>query len=61
MQSSTGVRTAEYTNGRGIDYLLNRGRKGRKGFQLGNQGSNSNGHEKDMDKEGHMMKLIEIL
>jgi hypothetical protein len=28
---------------------------------LGIEGSNSNGHEKEMDKEGHMMKLIEIL
>jgi hypothetical protein len=28
---------------------------------LGVEGSNSNGHRKEMDKEGHMMKLIEIL
>jgi hypothetical protein len=28
---------------------------------LGVEGSNSNGHGKEMDKEGHMMKLIEIL
>ena len=28
---------------------------------LGIEGSNSNGHEKEMDKEGHMMKLIERL
>jgi predicted metallo-beta-lactamase superfamily hydrolase len=25
------------------------------------EGSNSNGHGKEMDKEGHMMKLIERL
>jgi hypothetical protein len=28
---------------------------------LGIKGSNSNGHRKEMDKEGHMMKLIERL
>ena len=28
---------------------------------LGVEGSNSNEHGKEMDKEGHMMKLIEIL
>jgi hypothetical protein len=28
---------------------------------LGVEGKNSNGHRKEMDKEGHMMKLIEIL
>jgi hypothetical protein len=28
---------------------------------LGVKGTNSNGHGKEMDKEGHMMKLIEIL
>jgi hypothetical protein len=28
---------------------------------LGIKGSNSNGHGKEMDKEGHMMKLIERL
>ena len=28
---------------------------------LGIEGSNSNGHKKEMDKEGHMLKLIEIL
>jgi hypothetical protein len=28
---------------------------------LGVEGSNSNGHGKEMDKEGHMMKLIERL
>jgi methyl coenzyme M reductase gamma subunit len=28
---------------------------------LGVKGSNSNGHGKEMDKEGHMMKLIERL
>jgi hypothetical protein len=28
---------------------------------LGIEGSNSNGNRKEMDKEGHMMKLIEIL
>ena len=28
---------------------------------LGVEGSNSNGHGKEMDKEGHMMKIIEIL
>jgi hypothetical protein len=28
---------------------------------LGVEGSNSNGHKKEMDKEGHMIKLIEIL
>jgi hypothetical protein len=28
---------------------------------LGFEGSNSYGHGKEMDKEGHMMKLIEIL
>jgi hypothetical protein len=28
---------------------------------FGVEGSNSNGHRKEMDKEGHMMKLIERL
>jgi hypothetical protein len=28
---------------------------------LGVKGSNSNGYKKEMDKEGHMMKLIERL
>jgi hypothetical protein len=28
---------------------------------LGIEGLNSNGHGKEMDKEGHMMKIIEIL
>ena len=28
---------------------------------LGVEGTNSSGHRKEMDKEGHMMKLIEIL
>jgi hypothetical protein len=28
---------------------------------LGVEGSNSNRHRKEMDKEGHIMKLIEIL
>jgi hypothetical protein len=28
---------------------------------LGVEGSNSNGYGKEMDKEGHMMKIIEIL
>jgi hypothetical protein len=28
---------------------------------LGIEGSNSNGHKKEMDKEGHMLKLIERL
>jgi hypothetical protein len=28
---------------------------------LGVEGTNSNGHEKEMDKEEHMMKLIERL
>jgi hypothetical protein len=28
---------------------------------LGVEGSNSNGHGKEMDKEGHMMKIIKIL
>jgi hypothetical protein len=28
---------------------------------LGIEGSNSNGHVKEMDKEGNIMKLIEIL
>jgi hypothetical protein len=28
---------------------------------LGVEGSNSNGQGKEMDKEGHMMKIIEIL
>jgi hypothetical protein len=28
---------------------------------LGIKGSNSNGHGKEIDKEGHMMKIIEIL
>jgi hypothetical protein len=32
-----------------------------KDVNLGVEGSNSNGHGKEMDKEGHMMKLIEIL
>ena len=36
---------------------------GRKGMDvnLGDEGSNSNGHRNEMDKEGHMMKIIEIL
>jgi hypothetical protein len=28
---------------------------------LGVEGSNSNGHGEEMDKEGHMMKIIERL
>ena len=28
---------------------------------LGVQGSNSNGHGRELDKEGHVMKIIEIL
>jgi hypothetical protein len=28
---------------------------------LGVEGSNSNGHEREMDKKGHMMKIIERL
>jgi hypothetical protein len=28
---------------------------------LGVEGSNSNGHGRELDKEGHMMKFIEIL
>jgi hypothetical protein len=28
---------------------------------LGVEGSKSNGHGRELDKEGHMMKLIEIL
>jgi hypothetical protein len=28
---------------------------------LGIKGSNSNGHRKEMDKEGHMIKIIERL
>ena len=28
---------------------------------LGVEGSNSNGHGEEIDKEGHMMKIIEIL
>jgi hypothetical protein len=32
-----------------------------KDVNLGIEGSNSNGHRKEMDKEGHMIKLIEIL
>ena len=28
---------------------------------LGVEGTNSNGHRKEMDKEGHMMKIIERL
>jgi hypothetical protein len=35
-------------------------REGRK-VNLGFEGSNSNGQGKEMDKEGHMMKIIEIL
>ena len=35
-------------------------RKG-KDVNLGVEGSNSNGHGKEMDKEGHMMKIIEGL
>jgi hypothetical protein len=31
------------------------------GIHLGFEGSNSNGHEKEMDKEEHMMKIIERL
>jgi hypothetical protein len=30
-------------------------------IHLGVEGSNSNGHGKEMDKEGHMMKIIERL
>jgi hypothetical protein len=30
-----------------------------KDVNLGVEGSNSNGHGKEMDKEGHMMKIIE--
>jgi hypothetical protein len=30
-------------------------------IHLGVEGLNSNGHEKEMDKEGHMMKIIEKL
>jgi hypothetical protein len=30
-------------------------------FNLGVEGSNSNGHGRELDKEGHMMKIIEIL
>jgi hypothetical protein len=35
----------------------------RKGMDvnLGVEGSNSNGHRKEMDREGHMMKIIERL
>jgi hypothetical protein len=32
-----------------------------KDVNLGFEGSNSNGHGKEMDKEGHMMKIIEGL
>ena len=32
-----------------------------KDVNLGVKGSNSNGHRKEMDKEGHMMKIIERL
>jgi hypothetical protein len=32
-----------------------------KDVNLGVEGSNSNGHGKEMDKEGHMMKIIEGL
>jgi hypothetical protein len=28
---------------------------------LGVEGSNSNGHERELDKEGHVMKIIERL
>jgi hypothetical protein len=30
-------------------------------ISLGVEGMNSNGHGKEMDKEGHMMKIIERL
>jgi hypothetical protein len=33
----------------------------RRNVNLGIEGSNSNRHKKEMDKEGHMMKLIERL
>ena len=32
-----------------------------KDVNLGVEGSNSNGHGKEMDREGHMMKIIEGL
>jgi hypothetical protein len=32
-----------------------------KDVNLGVEGTNSNGHGKEIDKEGHMMKLIEKL
>jgi hypothetical protein len=32
-----------------------------KDVNFGVEGSNSNGHRKEMDKEGHMMKIIEGL
>jgi hypothetical protein len=32
-----------------------------KDVNMGVEGSNSNGHEKEMDKEEHMMQLIERL
>jgi hypothetical protein len=35
-------------------------REGRN-VNLGVEGSNSNGHRRELDKEGHMMKIIEGL
>ena len=43
-----------------IASISEREREGRD-VNLGVEGSNSNGHGRELDKEGHMMKLIERL
>jgi hypothetical protein len=35
--------------------------RGGRDVNLGVEGSNSNGHGRELDKEGHMMKIIERL
>jgi hypothetical protein len=52
---------AEYRNERGADCLHFRGRKRRRDVNLGVEGSNSNGHGRELDKEGNIMKIIEGL
>jgi hypothetical protein len=42
------------------DYSLKNEAKGMD-FHLGVEGSNSNGHGEDINKEGNMMKIIEKL
>jgi hypothetical protein len=59
------VRTAELTPSIEMEEVLiasnsKNEREGRD-VNLRVEGSNSNGHGKEMDKEGHMMKIIERL